>query len=74
MVNIRHETFNPSGYQRNKAKTEYNALITRWPEIQRAGKTSTGGVAQKQLTVHPWEACEQGDSLLKRSYQSFSHP
>ena len=33
-----------------------------------------GRVAQKELTVHPWEACEQGDSLLKRNYQSVSHP
>ena len=56
-----------------KTKPEYNALITRWPETQRAKKTSTGGVAQKGHTVHPWGACEQGESLLKRNYQSFSH-
>lgn len=55
-----------------KTKPEYNALITRWPETQRA-KTSTGGVAQKGHTAHPWGAHEQGESLLKRNYQSFSH-
>ena len=40
-----------------KTKPEYNALITRWPETQRA-KTSTGGVAQKGHTAHPWGAHE----------------
>ena len=56
-----------------KTKPEYNALITRWPEIQRAEKTSTGGVAQKEHTTHPGGARGQGEPLLKRNSQSFSH-